>query len=300
VKALIKYALFALVIFSTIASSQTGQPPAPPGVDIFVADFSERGGNAKAGKPANITKRQGYDNQPSFTPDGAAILYTSIREDKQADTYRYVIKTGGAMRLTATPESEYSPTVTPDRKHFSVIRVEADSTQRLWEFPLSGGEPLLILGKIKPVGYHLWVDADTLAVFVLGTPNTLRLVEKATEKAETISENVGRSIRLAPGAQAVTFVHKISADNWEIKTLNIKTRKTNSLIKTLPGSEDFVWTPEGALLMAKDAKLFRFNPSTDKDWKEVADFSDQGIKAITRLAISPRGDKIAFVAADAL
>jgi WD40 repeat protein len=299
VKAQIKYALLALIIFSTIASSQTGQPAAPPGVDIFIADFSELGGNAKVGKPANITKRAGYDNQPGFTPDGSAILYTSIREDKQADTYKYVIKTSVVMRMTETPESEYSPTVTPDRKHFSVIRVEADSTQRLWEFPLSGGAPRLVLEKIKPAGYHLWVNADTLAVFVLGTPNSLRLVEKATEKADTVSENVGRSIRLAPGGEAVTFVHKISADEWTIKTLNIKTRKIDSLIKTLPGSEDFVWTPGGALLMAKEAKLFRFNPSSDKDWKEVADFSGIGIKAITRIAISPKGDKVAFVAADA-
>src|ERR1044072_617605 len=35
----------------------------------------------------NITSREGYDNQPSFSPDGKKIYYVSVKEDKQADIY---------------------------------------------------------------------------------------------------------------------------------------------------------------------------------------------------------------------
>ena len=31
-------------------------------------------------------------------------------------------------------------------------------------------------------------------------------------------------------------------------------------------------------------------------WKEIADLSSAGVKGITRLAVSPRGDRLAFVA----
>ncbi|NIQ58624.1 MAG: hypothetical protein GWN71_36280, partial [Gammaproteobacteria bacterium] len=58
-----------------------------------------------------LTDRDGYDNQPSFTPAGDAILYTSIRNG-QADTYRIGLAGGEPTRVTHTPESEYSPTPT--------------------------------------------------------------------------------------------------------------------------------------------------------------------------------------------
>ena len=299
-QALLAFALFfASASNQPAQSTQPAQTTAPPGTDIFIADFSEHGGQVRIGKPANITKRQGYDNQPGFLPDGRALLYTSIREDKQADIYKYVFETGRATRVTETAESEYSPTVTPDGKHFSVIRVEADSTQRLWKFPLAGGEPRLVLEKIKPVGYHVWVDAGTLVLFVLGTPNTLQLVDAATEKAETIITGIGRSLRLSPRERKVIFVHRISDDELIIKALDVKTRKITSIIKMLPGSEYFERTRDGALLMAKGAKIFKYKPSSDKDWQEVADFSKEGIKGITRLAVSPQGNRIAFVASDA-
>lgn len=289
--------LFLLNLFFDLApaSSQIGVQAAP-GTDIFVADFNEQRSQLKIGKVANITNRAGYDNQPKFLPDGKSLLFTSIRGDKQADIYRYDIEKNKTTRLTDTTESEYSATVTPDGKYFSVIRVEADSTQRLWKFPLEGGTPILILENIKPVGYHAWVDEESLLLYVLGTPNTLQLVDVPTGKAETILTDVGRSLHRVPREDRVSFVHKISADEWVIKEMEIKSRKIVSVINTLPLSEDFAWTPGGVLLMGKGSKLFKYDPAKDKDWQEVADFSGDGVSGITRLTVSPKGNKIAFVA----
>jgi dipeptidyl aminopeptidase/acylaminoacyl peptidase len=278
---------------------QAAQQAAPPGTDIFVADLDAQRGRLKVSKPVNITKRPGYDNQPRFLPDGKSLFYTSIREDKQADIYTYDIGKGTGARLTETAESEYSPTVTPDGKYFSVIRVEADSTQRLWKIPLAGGKPDLVLKNIKPVGYHVWVDKNTVLLFVLGTPNTLQLVDVPTEKAETILTNVGRSLHRVPGQQKVSFVHKVSADEWVIKEMDIKSRKIDAITRTLPASEDYAWTPGRVLLMAKGSKLFSYDPARDKDWQEVADLSGDGVRAITRLTVSPGGNRIAFVANEA-
>ncbi len=288
-------ALFAFTLFSLSA----GQTTPPPKTDVFIVDMSERDGKLQFGKPFNITKRSGYDNQPGFLPDGKSLFYTCIREGLQADIYRYDIAKAATTRMTETEEREYSPTVTPDGKYFSVIRVEADSSQRLWKFPLAGGKPTLILEKIKPVGYHVWVDRNTLVLFVLGTPNTLQLVDVETEKAETIATNVGRSLHKMPRGQMVSFVHKISDDELVIKSLDVKTRKISPIIKMLPGSEYFVWSRDGVLLMGQGSKLFKYNPVSDKDWQEVADFSKEGINEITRLAVSPKGDRLAFVTNDA-
>ncbi|HMG75909.1 MAG TPA: hypothetical protein VK582_20580 [Pyrinomonadaceae bacterium] len=292
-------ALAAAIILSVwmTALSQTPTPtpnPAPPATDIFVIDLTTKpGGKLKLGQPVKITNWAGYNNQPSFLPDGKTILYTSIRE-KQADIYRYDLRAASTTQVTNTPESEYSPTLMPDSKSISVVRVEADGTQRLWKFPLAGGSPSLILEKIKPVGYHLWVDDDTLALFVLGKPNTLQLVDLRSGKAEVIAENPGRILRRVPHENKFSFVHKVSDQEWLIKTFDLKSRAVATFIKTFPGIEDYAWTPSGVLLMANGTKLFARKKS-DWAWIELADFSNVGLKNITRIAVSPKGDRIAVV-----
>ena len=290
--------LFAVLIFSAAVFAQTPSPspsptPAPPASDIFIIDLKGEG-KLKLGQPIKITSEAGYNNQPSFLPDGQSILYTSIK-DKQADIYRYDIRSGLTTQITRTPESEYSPTLMPDGKSISVVRVEVDGTQRLWKFPLAGGGPSLILGNIKPVGYHLWVDDYTLALFILGKPNTLQLVDLRTGKAEVIADNPGRILRRIPHEDKFSFVHKVSDQEWLIKTFDLKARNIATFIKTFPSVEDYAWTPAGVLLMANGSKLFARKKS-DFAWVELADFSNAGLKNITRIAVSPKGDRIAIVA----
>src|SRR5437016_1251413 len=296
-------ALAALIIIGIGAAARSQTPsPSPTATpaysDIFIVDVKNERGGMRFGPPVKITAFAGYNNQPFFLPDGRSILYTSIR-DKQADIYRYDLRSRATSQITNTPESEYSPTLMPDGKNISVVRVEADGTQRLWKFPLNGGQPSLILEHIKPVGYHLWIDDHTLALFILGAkgkPNTLQIVDVPTEKAEIVAENPGRILRLIPHQNKLSFVQKISDREWIVKAFDLKTGKFATLIKTFPGVEDYAWTPTGILLMAKDTKLFKWNPTVDQDWQQIADFSQAGLKRITRISVSPKGDRIAIVA----
>ena len=59
--------------------------------------------------PATTTSR-------AFLPDGSGLLFTSNRDGKQTDIYRYDIASARCHQVTRTPESEYSPLVTPDRQ----------------------------------------------------------------------------------------------------------------------------------------------------------------------------------------
>jgi dipeptidyl aminopeptidase/acylaminoacyl peptidase len=308
--------LFACLTFGN-AAARGQQPtptpaqtpaPSPPDTDIFVVELKTEGGKLVFGQPANITKRVGYDNQPSFLPDGQTLLFTSQREGDQTDIFRYDLRTGATTQLTSTPESEYSPTLMPGGKFFSVVRVEADKTQRLWKFPLAGGAVAsLVLDNVKPVGYHLWLDERTLALFVLGDektkqPNTLQLVTLAKDRPTAIEVStehvsVGRSLQRVPRRPgAFSFVHKTAPDEWLIKIIDVNGHRTELLTRTLPGSEDLAWLPDGSVLMARDSKLFRFDPAHEHNWQEIADFASNGLRKITRLALNPKGDRLALVA----
>ncbi|HKE55630.1 MAG TPA: hypothetical protein VKB46_02975 [Pyrinomonadaceae bacterium] len=278
--------------------SPSPSPAAPPPVsDIYLMPLQTKGGELKLGQPNKITDWNGYNNQPFFLPDNRSLFYTSIREDKQADIFRYDVTRQVNERLTFDPESEFSPTLTPDGKFFSVIRVEADNTQRLWKFPLDKVAPVLVLKDIKPVGYQCWIDQNTVALFILGQPNTLQIVDVNTGRAEVVAQNIGRTLRLIPKQDKLSFVHKVSAQEWVIKAVDLKTRQISTVIKTLPGSEDYAWTPSGILLATREAKIYKWDPQKDSDWVQVADLSGAGLKTLTRLAVSPKSDWLAVVGA---
>src|SRR5262245_57014702 len=294
----------AILAGPNLAGAQTPSPtptPAatPPPSDIFLVDVTYKKEAKPFGEPKKITDYAGYNNQPFFLPGGEGILYTSIRNG-QADIYRYDLQSGQTTQVTTTPESEYSPTLMPDGKNISVVRVEADGkTQRLWKFPLKGGAPSLILENVKPVGYHHWIDDHRLALFILGAegkPNTLQIADTRTGQAEVVAESPGRVLRRVPNhAERFSFVHKISDQHWEIKQFDMRTRTNSSLIETLPGVEDYAWLPDGRLLMGKDAKLFVVMPLSGQQWTEAGDFSGAGIKRITRIAVDGSGKRIAIV-----
>ena len=280
------------------------QPPAaaPPDTEIFLAPL---GSGVSVGRPVNITNNPGYDNQPSFTPDGASLLFTSIRGGgTQTDIYRYDIASGATVQVTRTPESEYSPTVTPDGAHISVIRVEADGTQRLWRFTLDGGAPELVLPGVKPVGYHAWAGDRTLVLFVLGSPATLRLADTSGGEAEILVTGINRSIQRIPGG-TISFVARTNGEGGAIATLSIReldprTRRITPLVDAPPGAReaDCAWTPDGMLVMADKDVLYGWRRG-QSGWNRLADLAALGLHGVTRLAISPRGDRIALVTAPA-
>jgi WD40 repeat protein len=280
-------------------------PVAAQGTDIWVASLKVTAGHVALGMPRNVTDRPGYDNQPSWSPRGDLIYFSSLRGDGQNDIWSVDVTTGKQTRITTSaPESEYSPTVMPTGTSLSVVRVERDSAQRLWRVPLNGAPPVVLITDIKPVGYHAWADSSTLALYVLGdralaTPSTLEIANVAGGTPLFPAHDIGRGLAKIPGAHAISFVQhsppKDSTSTWTIMRYDIDSKKITRLAETLPGVEDYAWTPAGRLLCAKDSQIYEW---TVHEWVPVANFVGQGITGITRLAVSPDGNDLAFVARD--
>ena len=245
----------------------------------------------------NITDRPGYDNQPAFTWDQKGIFFTSVREDAQADIYRYDIATKRTTRVTSTaPESEYSATAMDSGRAISVVRVERDSAQRLWRFPLDGGTPTVILERVRPVGYHAWADAHTLALFVLGLPNTLQVADTRTGTADTIASGIGRSLHRIPASRKISFVRKLSPAEWWIESLDAGSRATTRLVRLPEGVEDYAWLPGGSIVCGRESRLLWWSGKAGDEWRVIADLAPAGVRGITSLAVSASADRNAFVA----
>ncbi|MGE0463410.1 MAG: TolB family protein [Vicinamibacterales bacterium] len=173
-------------------------------------------------RPRPLTTSPGCEDQPFFDPDEQRVLFTANRDGEQTDIYEFDRRTGATRQLTRTPEGEYSPTIHTvrpsatalSRDGFTVIRVEADGTQRLGQFDRQGQDPVLVLADIRPVGYHAWMDADRLALNVLGTPATLQVARVSTGRAEIVARDIGRTLPLVPGTGRVSFVQRQADDAY--------------------------------------------------------------------------------------
>jgi len=273
-------------------------PPAtapPPATEIYLAPMSGAGSALTIGTPVDISNSPEYDNQPSFLPDGSAMLFTSRRDGRQTDIYRYDITTRQVTQLTRTVENEYSALVTPDGKTFSTVRGDK---QELWRFDLDGANPRLVYAHQGLIGYHVWIDDRRLAVFVLGAsgnPATLQLVDTKAAAAEVIEPNIGQSLLIRPGHKTVSFIGRPPGAPAVVKELDPLTKKTTVITEGLAGSQFLTWLPDGRMLMASGTRIWAWRDGA-AGWTEVADFASAGLAKITRLAASPDGTWLALVA----
>jgi Tol biopolymer transport system component len=285
-------------------ASQAPEAPQPPATDIYLVPVTNGLSSMKAAKPVVVSNAAGYDNQPYFSVDGARILYAANRDGKQSDVYVFDRATGTSTQLTHTAENENSPTYLPagigTAGGFSVVRTEPDRTQRLWRFDAQGRSPQLVLTGIKPVGYHAWMDAGHLVLFVLGQPATLQIANVKTGTADIAADNIGRSLHRIPGTRLASFVQRDASGDYWIKQIDITTKTIDPLMKTVDGSSDrdMAWMPDGkTVLMSSATKVFAWTRG-EKGWTEVFDGAPHQLGAITRLSVSPAGDAIAIVTAE--
>ena len=245
----------------------------------------------------NATQRVGYDNQPAFSPGADFLYYTSAVDSTQTEVFRHDVATGAAQQLTRTPgASEFSPTFVPGQEAFSAIR-ETRGKQYLWRYSTDGDEIGPVFSTVEPVGYHAWADGRTVALFVLGDPPTLQLGDPISGDVRVVAENPGRSLHRIPGETAVSFVRKLTDDEWWIERLDPSTGTTEQIVRTLPGREDYAWTPEGEILMSDGAVLHAWAP--ESGWTPVpvegAPAEPAPTGEISRLAVSPDGRLVALV-----
>jgi len=283
------------------------QPTAPPpATDIYLLPLTDGLASMKTARPSPIANAPGYENQPSFSPDGGRVLFAANR-GTQTDVYVFDRATGRTSQLTDTPENENSPTYLPagvgEPGGFSVVRTEADRSQRLWRFDAQGRNPQIVLTEIKPVGYHAWVDADAVVLYVLGQPATLRIASVKSGAAEIVASNIGRSLNRVPGTtsvKAVSFVAREASGEFWIKQVDISSKAIDPLVKAVDGSidRDTAWMPDGrTLLMSSGTKIFSWTRGAGV-WTEVFDAATHNLGAVSRLAVSPRGDAVAIVVAE--
>ncbi|HDZ06395.1 hypothetical protein LCGC14_0149210 [marine sediment metagenome] len=264
--------------------------------EVYLTELNLENDSLSIDSVLNISKNEGYDNQPSFL-DNNNILFSSTR-NSQTDVALYNIKESRTTWLTNTPEgSEFSPLKIPGKNAISAIRLDKDGLQRLYEYDIKTDESKVLLSDLK-VGYHVWFSSDIIVCTVL-IENRMDLVisNLKVNTNYTVQKNVGRSLHKIPNSNLVSYISK-TEDSVTIKSLDPISLKSEEIISSIGNSEDVCWTENGGLITAYNTSILSFNPSTDKEWKLEFKINQQDVNGISRLAINPRGKHLSFVSKD--
>ncbi|MBC7695709.1 MAG: hypothetical protein H7141_09715 [Burkholderiales bacterium] len=264
-----------------------------PETDIWLFKVEKKEGKYIYKNALNINKRLGYDNQPVFTTNRKSVIYVSIDESKQADLYQYSISKKTHINLTKSQVSEYSPTIIPNGTGLSAVVVEKDSAQRLWQFNMDGTFKKIIHEGTDSVGYHAWLNTDTLLYFKLTNPHSLRALNLKTNKDTWICEHPTRAFKKIGASSKFIYAIKDSSST-HFRIYDPALKESNVYASYPSTNEDFIWHDELGLIKSENADLLRYNEQS-RQWETLFTFSGLGIKKITRFVFDSKTKQLAIV-----
>jgi hypothetical protein len=265
------------------------------GSEIFLLDINFSNGKFTVSNPVNISNNKGYDNQPSFHPTLPIIYFASADIEGRTNIKAYHYTKNAISEITNTTEREYSPTVTPDSKHLSCIIQRDNGQQDLGQYPIDGGEAKVLINTLK-VGYHTWIDANSLLLFVLAdSTNNLHEYNLVTKQNTIIAQKPGRSLHKIPNKNAFSFIDKTNPEQWVIKQFDPATKKVSPIINTIGKSEDICWTPNGYILTSDGERIYACKPNSGKEWQLIDTKGLPMLTKITRMALNSDNTKLALV-----
>jgi hypothetical protein len=291
-----KLILAIMILSSWDVSAQTGS-------EIYLFDLQQKDSLFRISGGINITNHKGYDNQPFFHPSLPIIYYSSANDSGRTDIKYYNYKTKETSNLTLTDEREYSPTVTPDEQFISCVIQRDNGAQDLAKYPIAGGKPVVLINNLK-VGYHAWIDRQSILLFVLGdsSRNTMGVYTFHGAGDPTyikLAGNIGRSLHKIPGQQFMSFVQKSNEKEGVIKRLDPVTGEIVNIIVTFPGQDFLTWLQNGILLTNDGSKIYSFKTfKMSKPYLVIVDGDGSMLKGITRMAVSADNTKLAVVVSE--
>jgi TolB protein len=289
--------LFPAVVAALLAiGSSAGAQTVP--VNLFVADLTYSDGQLHIGTPRKLTGDRGINSQPSFTPDGKAIVF--VRRDSaaaQGDVFRIDLTTGAETRITSTVEMENSPTILSDGS-LMVIRWTPETLFKEWGpwiYDMKGTPVKGVLPGPDTVGYFMPLDSVTFAML---RPKNISAVSIFDRRTGTMTDYDFRAANLPPqripGQRAISYTRVDSVGGNRIRRLDLVTHDTTEIAPALTRKTVHAWTPRGTIIMGKQNAIFTLTPPA-KEWSQVAAFTDPELQDMNTYVVSPRGDKLIII-----
>jgi len=278
--------LFLLVTTSTLFSQAE--------TDIFLVDVKDNPSGYVFENFRNISNNVGYDNQPSFK-DNNTLVYARNNEGQNDISVFSIAENSEVFFNSKTEGGEYSPQVLPNSNDLAAVRLDPDGKQRLYQYT-KNREPKELIPDLV-VAYFVPYNEDTIVGSII-EDNDLHLVVYSfkEEKFYKLLKGSGRSVHNIPETKATSYTSKNEEGNWDIYQLEMDSLESYFICQLPIGIQDYAWLGDYKIFIGSGSQLFLYDLYGNGEWNKIADFSEYNITNITRLAFSPDGTKLAFVA----
>lgn len=259
--------------------------------EVWVGDLDLRDGAFKVGELRNISNHRGYDNQPSFLPDGNALLFTTEASSLDESglgvhAVRYDLRTDKATPLPLA--RGFSPTPAEDGG-IMLLR-----EGQVWLHD-PRGKLLRAMTSSVQAGYFDRQENGTWVLFINDKDRRIVYYDPESHVLETMLTGAITAPYRVPGEHAVTFVVQ-NGDARTLHRLDIDTKQVTTLTTIpFPTGGHHIWTPRKTLLIASGSSIHEWSADRPAEWPVVHRFDSPDLQGITRIALSPSANRIAIV-----
>lgn len=276
------------------------QSSGPNPVNLWLVDLTWTGNRLSAGTPIKLTSDNGTNSQPSFSPDGRAVVFSAVRDtgaEARSDIYRIDLATRTEMRITRTAENENSPTVNERGEYVAVRWVPATLFKEYgpWMYSADGTPTRGVLRAPDTTGYYTPLPGGDYALTRPKSKSfTLGLFSAASGAIVDVDSGIpALPAQRIPGERALSYVRIDSADGKHtLRRYSLETRRASDIGSTLVGRTPHAWVPgRNTILMAKGNVLYA-RQATETAWRAVATFDHPDIRNASAYVVSAQGDKL--------
>lgn len=258
--------------------------------EIYLFDLILETDTPTLSNQRNISNNEGYDSQPFFLTNDI-LIYAGTR-DGNTEIIQYADGTSTQFNHP-TLGGEYSPQFMPGKRGVSAVRLDPDGLQRLYSYlPRAEQTPVIVEDAV--VAYYTWANATTIVgADIVDEDLHLVIHDLETSESHDLEIIVGRSFHKIPDTDLISFVDK-SSTRWVVQSINPKTQEIKKITSLPEAIEDITWLPNGAIIGTKGQTLY-INRDR-KQWEVLYTFKTEGVKNLSRVAVSPDGAQLALVA----
>jgi TolB protein len=205
---------------------------------------------------ANVTARTSQGMAPSWMPNGRALVYSVLGNERQAIFFTDLL-TGAQRNLTTPPPSaqDFAPAVSPDGRQIMFARMTGSGAD-LFTMPANGGTPTRVTvgrgsGNVSP-SFSPNGDRIVFTSDRVGNPEVYIADADGTNTEPLTSPTYGEKSyraegRWSPNGQLVAYTSRMSDVN-QVLTLSLRTM-TPKQITSDGRNEQPSWAPDSRHLV---------------------------------------------------
>jgi Tol biopolymer transport system component len=263
--------------------------------------------------PVPLTSYPGYENYPSFSPDGTQVAFQWCTEEPAANCDIYVKQIGvePPSRLTTDPAEDFSPAWSPDGQFIAFLRKVSATRTALMLIPQRGGQERL-LGEsditnrgVLPGPYLAWTPDSKWLVLPWGEAGKpaegLFLFNVETRETRRLTTSDDTAPAFSPDGRTLAINRVVPRDRIYLLRLAKDYQPEGEPKQVAPAAESYenfgtAWNPDGKDIVFSSGDwvnigLWRVSASAEARPQRIAFATDFA----SAPAVSRQGNRLAYV-----